>query len=83
MSEQLRRLLQPASSRWQPMLTGLACFAAAAGGAVLAQSYWLISLLLSLLAFAAWAVGACAMVGFVRWFFAGEVERTRRDREDS
>ncbi|MGH8722971.1 MAG: hypothetical protein ACREU4_13355 [Burkholderiales bacterium] len=79
----LRALLAPHPSRWQPMLMGLACFAAAAGGAVLAQSTWVISLLFSLLAFGAWAVGACAMVGCVRWFFAGEMERTRRDREGS
>ena len=77
MSEQLRRLLQPASSRWQPMLLGLACLAAAAGGAVLAQDYWLISLLFSVLAFVAWVVGACAMVGYLRWFFASEVNRLK------
>jgi hypothetical protein len=81
MSEQLRRLLQPASSRWQPMLIGLACLAAAAGGAVLAQDYWLISLLFSVLAFVAWVVGACAMVGYVRWLFVTEVERTRKERD--
>ncbi len=78
----LRSLLKPGAGRWQPMLMGLACFAAAAGGAVLAQAYWMISLLFSLLAFAAWAVGACAMVGFLRWQFASEVERLARDRED-
>jgi hypothetical protein len=81
MSEQLRRLLQPASSRWQPMLMGLACLAAAAGGAVLAQDYWLISLLFSVLAFVAWVVGACAMVGYLRWFFASEVNRLKDDRD--
>ncbi len=81
MREQLRRLLQPAGSRWQPMLMGLACLAAAAGGAVLAQDYWLISLLFSVLAFAAWVVGACAMIGYVRWLYASEVSRTRRDRD--
>ena len=82
MREQLRRLLQPASSRWQPMLVGLACLAAAAGGAVLAQDYWLISLLFSVLAFAAWVVGACAMVGYVRWLFATEVQRVKRDQDN-
>jgi hypothetical protein len=79
MSAYLRTLRQPHASRWQPMLLGLACFAAAGGGAVLAQPYWLISLLLSFLAFGAWVVGACAMVGFVRWIFAGELKRMRRD----
>ncbi|MGQ0545354.1 MAG: hypothetical protein ACT4P3_08495 [Betaproteobacteria bacterium] len=81
MTERLRKLLRPDASRWQPMLMGLACFAAAAGGAVLAQAYWLVSLLLSVLAFAAWVVGACAMVGYVRWFYAAEVARAREDRE--
>jgi hypothetical protein len=75
----LRSLLQPHPSRWQPMLLGLACLAAAAGAAVLAQSDWLISLLFSMLAFAAWALGACAMVGFVRWLYAADLEQMKRD----
>lgn len=77
----LRSLLAPDAGRWQPMLMGLACLAAAAGGAVLAQDYWLISLLFSVLAFVAWVVGACAMVGYLRWFFASEVNRLK-DRGD-
>lgn len=81
MSEQLRRLLQPASSRWQPMLMGLACLAAAAGGAVLAQDFWLVSLLFSVLAFVAWVVGACAMVGYVRWLYTAEATRLKGDRD--
>jgi hypothetical protein len=77
----LRSLLAPDAGRWQPMLMGLACLAAAAGGAVLAQDYWLISLLFSVLAFVAWVVGACAMVGYLRWFFASEVSRLKDDRD--
>ena len=77
----LRSLLAPGASRWQPMLMGLAGLAAAAGGAVLAQDYWLVSLLFSVLAFVAWAVGACAMVGYVRWFFAAEARRMKEDRD--
>jgi hypothetical protein len=77
----LRRLLQPDSSRWQPMLMGLACLAAAAGGAVLTQDFWLISLLFSVLAFAAWVVGACSMIGYVRWLYAAEVERVKGGRK--
>jgi hypothetical protein len=77
----LRSLLAPGASRWQPMLVGLAGLAAAAGGAVLAQEYWLVSLLFSVLAFVAWAVGACAMVGYVRWFFAAEAQRMKQDRD--
>jgi hypothetical protein len=77
----LRSLLAPGASRWQPMLMGLAGLAAAAGGAVLAQEYWPVSLLFSVLAFVAWAVGACAMVGYVRWFFAAEAQRMKADRD--
>ncbi len=77
----LRSLLAPGASRWQPMLMGLAGLAAAAGAAVLAQEYWLVSLLFSVLAFVAWAVGACAMVGYVRWFFAAEAQRMKADRD--
>jgi len=77
----LRSLLAPGASRWQPMLMGLAGLAAAAWGAVLAQEYWLVSLLFSVLAFVAWAVGACAMVGYVRWFFASEARRMKEDRD--
>jgi hypothetical protein len=81
MAGYLRFLMQADRGRWQPMLMGLACLAAAAGGAVLAQDYWLISLLFSVLAFTAWAVGACAMIGYVRWLFAAEVERVKGDRK--
>jgi hypothetical protein len=77
----LRSLLAPDAGRWRPMLMGLACLAAAAGGAVLAQDYWLISLLFSVLAFVAWVVGACAMVGYLRWFFASEVNRLKDHRD--
>jgi hypothetical protein len=81
MAAYLRALMQADRSRWQPMLMGLACLAAAAGGAVLAQDYWLISLLFSVLAFVAWVVGACAMVGYVRWLYAAETNRLKGDRD--
>ena len=81
MAEYLRSLMQAGRGRWQTMLMGLACLAAAAGGAVLAQDFWLISLLFSVLAFAAWVVGACAMVGYVRWLYAGEATRLKGDRD--
>ena len=79
MTAYLRMLLMPHASRWQPMLMALACLAAAAGGAVLSQEYWAVSLLFSVLAFAAWAVGACAMVGFVKWLYAASLKDLRRD----
>jgi hypothetical protein len=81
MAEYLRSLMRADRGRWQPMLMGLACLAAAAGGAVLAQDFWLISLLFSVLAFAAWVVGACAMVGYVRWLYAAEATRLKGDRD--
>ena len=81
MAGYLRLLMQADLSRWQPMLMGLACLAAAAGGAVLAQDYWLISLLFSVLAFAAWVIGACAMVGYVRWLYSAEASRLKGDRD--
>ena len=60
------------------MLMGLALSAAAAGASVLYQPK-LISLVLFVLAIAAWVVGACGMVGYVRWFFASELSRVRQD----
>ncbi len=81
-NEYLRRLLTPGADRWQPMLIGLALFAAGGGGAVLARESWVISMALSILALAAWIVGACAMIGYVRWYFAGELERAQRDHEE-
>jgi hypothetical protein len=80
-NEYLRRLLTPGADRWQPMLIALALFAAGAGGAVLANENWIVSMALSILAVAAWVVGACALVGYVRWYFAGEMERALRDRD--
>jgi hypothetical protein len=81
MAEYLRSLTQAGRGRWQPMLMGLACLAAAAGGAVLAQDLWLISLLFSVLAFVAWVVGACAMIGYVRWLYGVEASRLKGDRD--
>jgi hypothetical protein len=69
----------PHASRWQPMLMGLACLAAASGGAVLSREYWAVSLLFSVLAFGAWAVGACAMIGFVKWLFAASLRDLKGD----
>ena len=81
-NEYLRRLLRPGADRWQPMLICLALFAAGAGGAVLANENWVISMAMSILALAAWLVGACAMIGYVRWYFASELERAQRAHEE-
>lgn len=77
----LRSLLAPDRSRWQPMLIGLALFAAGAGAAVNLQPPWPLAAALIVFALAAWVAGACAMVGYVRWFIAAEIARTKRDNE--
>jgi hypothetical protein len=69
--------MKPDRRRWQPMLIGLACFAAAAGGAVLAKETAPVSLAFTVLAFAAWVTGACAAIGYVRWLFV----QAMRDQE--
>lgn len=74
-------LLTPHSSRWQPMLGGLAAFALAVATAVLMKPTEPVAVLLVLLGLAAWLVGACAMVGYVRWFIAGEVRQAKKDNE--
>ena len=73
--------MAPDRSRWKPMLMGLALSAAGAGAAVLVQPS-LVSVVLLVLAMAAWFVGACGMVGYVRWFFASEFSRAGQDSAD-
>jgi hypothetical protein len=65
------------------MLMGLALSAAGVGGAAALQPPALIEGVLIVLAFAAWFVGACGMIGFVRWFFAAERLQAMRDRDES
>ena len=77
--DNLRSLMAPDRARWQPMLLGIALSAAAAGAAVLTQPSF-VSIGFVVLALAAWFAGACAMVGYVRWFFAGELARAAEDR---
>jgi hypothetical protein len=79
-AEYLRFLRTPDPSRWKPMLLSLALCAAAAGGAVQVQPSEALSAALTLLALAAWLVGACAMMGYVRWYFGSELERALRDK---
>ena len=82
-TDRLRWLLTPDRSRWKPMLLGLALFAAGVEAAVLLQPPELIAAVLVVLAIAAWFVGACGMVGYVRWFLASELLQARRDRVDA
>jgi uncharacterized membrane protein HdeD (DUF308 family) len=77
----LRWLTTPDRGRWKTMFMGLAIFAAAVGAAVLLQAPELLGTLLVLLGIAAWFVGACAMLGYLRWFFASELARARREKD--
>ena len=78
-ADRLRRFMAADKSRWKPMLLGLALSAALAGAAVSLQPSPAIEAVLLILALAAWFVGACGMVGYVRWFFASEISRARRE----
>lgn len=75
----LRMLTTADASRWQPMLAGLALFGAGVGAAVFLEVSDFIAAIMTGLALAAWAMGACAMVGYLRWFFAAEVKRSKDD----
>jgi hypothetical protein len=74
----LRWMMAPRRDRWKLMLTGLAVCAAAVGAATLQPSK-VVEAVLLVLAIAAWFVGACGMVGYVRWFFASELARAKQD----
>ena len=82
-AEHLRRLMTPESSRWKPMLMGLALCAAGAGAAVSLQPPKAIEAVLIVLALAAWLAGACAMVGYVRWYLASEIARAREEASNT
>jgi hypothetical protein len=78
LTDSLRRLTTPDSSRWKPMLAGLALSAAGAATAVLLKSHDVLAMLMTVFVFGAWCMGACAMVGYVRWFFATEVQQMKK-----
>ena len=82
-TDRLRWLLVPDRSRWKPMLMGLALSAVGVGAAAALQPPVLIEAVLVVLAIAAWFVGACGMIGYVRWFFASELLQAMRDRADA
>ncbi|MGH8649886.1 MAG: hypothetical protein ACREUP_11360 [Burkholderiales bacterium] len=82
-TDHLRGLMAPEKSRWQPMLMGLALAIAGIEAVMLFKPPELIWAILMILVLAAWFVGACAMVGFVRWYFASERSQARRDRADA
>lgn len=76
---QLSELVTPDSSRWKPMLMALAAAMAGAEAVALLRPSQLVTGLIVLVVMLAWVVGACAMIGYVRWMFRSEVERMKRD----
>jgi hypothetical protein len=76
----IRLLVSPDRERWKPMLLGLGLFAGGVKAAVLLQDWGIVAGVLVLMALAAWIMGACAMVGYVRWLFASELSRAKRER---
>ena len=70
--------MTPHRDSWRQMLAGLALCAALVGIALL-QPWKVLEAVLLAVALAAWFVGACGMVGYVRWFFASELARARQD----
>lgn len=83
LADGIRWLVAPDRSRWKPMLIGLALFAAGVGAAAFYQVPRLLEAVLLLLAMAAWFVGACGMVGYVRWLYASEVLRARQEKDET
>ena len=80
--DRLRALMAPNRESWKPMLVGLALAAAGIGAATLQPSKPVEAILI-IVSLAAWFVGACGMVGYVRWFFASELARARQDAIDA
>lgn len=81
--DRARSLLTPDRNRWKPMLAGLAVCALAVAAAAAFKPPKLIEAVLLSLAIAAWSVGAFAMVGYVRWFFASQLAQAKRDSVES
>jgi hypothetical protein len=81
--EHLLALTVPARSRWKPMLVGLAFSVACIEAVMLLKPPEFVSAILLVFVFLAWFAGACAMVGYVRWFFASELSQARRDKVDA
>jgi hypothetical protein len=73
----MRRLLTPDSSRWKPMLMGLLLAGVALAAAAYVRGHPLLEGVLVIFAITAWSIGACAMVGYARWFFASELSAAR------
>lgn len=78
--QRLLGLTVPDRGRWKPMLAGLALSAACIEAVVLLKPPEPIAATLVILVSVAWFVGACAMVGYVRWFFGSELSQAKRDK---
>jgi len=65
------------------MLAGLAAAIAGVEAVTLLKPSGVVLGMLVVLVFLAWFVGACAMLGFVRWFFASEFSRVKREHAAS
>ena len=65
------------------MLMGLALAAAAVGAAAALEPSKPLEAILIILALVAWYIGACAMVGYARWFFGTELVRATRERAEA
>ena len=65
------------------MLMGLAVAAAAVAAAAAFEPPKAVEAVLIVLALAAWYIGACAMVGYVRWFFGSELLRATQERAEA
>jgi hypothetical protein len=76
-------LLTAQRSRWKPMFLGLGVAIVCIQAVALLKPPEPISGILVIVVLLAWLVGACAMVGYVRWLFASEVAQARRDNADA
>jgi flagellar basal body-associated protein FliL len=76
---QLSGLTTPDRGRWKAMFMGLAVALGAVQAAALLQPPPFVMGLLVFVVMIAWVVGACAMVGYVRWIFRSEIERVEKE----
>lgn len=77
--ERLRWAIAPAEERSASLLWGgFAVFVAAGGLAALVELPGVIKALLYLVMVAGWVVGACGMVGYVRWYYGQSRDEIRK-----
>ena len=77
----VRELVNPDASRWKPMLMALGVAMAGVQAVAWLQPSDAVKGIIVLVVAFAWGVGACALVGYVRWMFASEVERAKREKD--